>query len=44
MTSEKELRMNTELTQAIHATTEQLHGQICLGHHHLPGTPSERSN
>ena len=30
-TSEQELHMNTELTQAIHEMTEQLHGQICLG-------------
>jgi uncharacterized membrane protein len=28
--NEKELRTNTELTQAIHAMTEQLHRQICL--------------
>ncbi|MGH8859939.1 MAG: DUF1003 domain-containing protein [Jatrophihabitantaceae bacterium] len=30
-TSEKELQLNTALTKAIHAMTEQLHGQICLG-------------
>jgi hypothetical protein len=31
LTSEKELHTNTDLTQAIHAMTQQLHGQICLG-------------
>jgi uncharacterized membrane protein len=30
-TSEQELHTNTELTQAIHSMTEQLHAQICLG-------------
>jgi uncharacterized membrane protein len=34
-TSEQELHANTELTQAIHTMTEQLHSQICLG---LPPT------
>jgi uncharacterized membrane protein len=29
--NEQELKTNTELTQAIHKMTEQLHGQICLG-------------
>jgi uncharacterized membrane protein len=29
--SEQELHINTDLTKAIHAMTEQLHGQICLG-------------
>ncbi|MDT4926401.1 MAG: hypothetical protein QOG01_4114 [Pseudonocardiales bacterium] len=29
--SERELHANTELTKTIHAMTEQLHGQICLG-------------
>jgi uncharacterized membrane protein len=29
--SERELHANTELTKAIHAMIEQLHGQICLG-------------
>jgi uncharacterized membrane protein len=29
--NERELHANTELTKAIHAMTEQLHGQICLG-------------
>ena len=28
--SELELHTNTELTKAIHAMTEELHGQICL--------------
>jgi uncharacterized membrane protein len=36
--SEQELHANTELTKAIHAMTEQLHLQICLG-----GTPSPPS-
>ena len=31
MTSEQELKMNTELTQAIHEMTKALHLQICLG-------------
>jgi uncharacterized membrane protein len=31
VTNEAELRMNTELTQAIHEFTKQLHAQICLG-------------
>jgi uncharacterized membrane protein len=30
-TSEQELRMNTELTQAIHDMTKALHMQICSG-------------
>ena len=30
-TSEQELQLNTELTQAIHEMTEELHGQICVG-------------
>jgi uncharacterized membrane protein len=32
VTSEAELRMNTDLTKAIHDFTQQLHAQICLGH------------
>jgi uncharacterized membrane protein len=35
--SEHELHVNTDLTKAIHAMTEQLHGQICLGN---PASPS----
>ena len=31
LTSEKELQLNTELTQAIHQMTKQLHLQVCLG-------------
>jgi uncharacterized membrane protein len=38
VTSEQELHANTELTKAIHAMTEQLHGQICLGHPPIAGT------
>jgi uncharacterized membrane protein len=34
--SEQELHANTELTKAIHVMTEQLHGQICLGHPAIP--------
>jgi uncharacterized membrane protein len=30
-TSEQELRQNTQLTQAIHEMTQQLHRQVCLG-------------
>jgi uncharacterized membrane protein len=30
-TSEQELRMNTDLTQAIHEMTKALHLQICMG-------------
>jgi uncharacterized membrane protein len=36
--NEQELRTNTELTQAIHKMTEQLHGQICLGKPPAAGT------
>jgi uncharacterized membrane protein len=36
--SEQELHANTELTKAIHAMTEQLHLQICLG-----GSPTSPS-
>jgi len=31
VTSEQELRMNTQLTQTIHDMTQQLHAQVCLG-------------
>ena len=43
LTSEQELHVNTELTQAIHEMTAQLHGRVFLGHDQpLPGTPAEQ--
>lgn len=46
VTSEQELHQNTELTEAIHAMTEELHRQVCLGQANsvgktLPGTQPE---
>jgi uncharacterized membrane protein len=43
LTSETELRTNTDMTRMIHDLTVQLHDQICLGKSPMAGAPDEEA-